>query len=135
MKIKDENIAIKQTQLDEIKWFVCLLKLIWWFLSQYDILQAQIIHLIYYITYYTWISYLYLHIIYYHSSLASLTLIILLIKMSSFSKKNSKKLCEGKYIVFLNIQNFILDMKISKFFNYFINMCGCYHGHKNYKGL
>jgi hypothetical protein len=29
MKIKDENIAIKQTQLDEIKWFVCLLKTIW----------------------------------------------------------------------------------------------------------
>jgi hypothetical protein len=26
MKIKDENIAIKQTQLDEIKWFVCFLK-------------------------------------------------------------------------------------------------------------
>jgi hypothetical protein len=26
MKIKDENITIKQTQLDESKWFVCLLK-------------------------------------------------------------------------------------------------------------
>jgi hypothetical protein len=27
--IKDENVAIKQACLDEIKWFVCLLKLIW----------------------------------------------------------------------------------------------------------
>jgi hypothetical protein len=26
---RDENFVIKQTQLDEIKWFVYLLKLIW----------------------------------------------------------------------------------------------------------
>jgi hypothetical protein len=27
--IEDENVAIKQAQLDQIKWFVCFLKLIW----------------------------------------------------------------------------------------------------------
>jgi hypothetical protein len=27
-RIKDANVAIKQTQLDDIKWFLCILKLI-----------------------------------------------------------------------------------------------------------
>ncbi len=30
---KNENVAIKQTWLDEIEWFLCPFKLIWWSLS------------------------------------------------------------------------------------------------------
>jgi hypothetical protein len=37
MKIENENVSIKQTLFDGIKWFVCLLKLIWWYLSFMEI--------------------------------------------------------------------------------------------------
>ncbi len=61
---------------------------------------------------------IFIFIIYYCNILASLSLIILL------TKKIQKKFCEGKYVVFQNIEDyFILEMKISKFIDYSTNMC------------
>jgi len=48
MKITNENVSIKQTLLDGIKWFVCLLKLIGDIcpLWKYELLGKKI-HLVY----------------------------------------------------------------------------------------
>ncbi len=45
-------------------------------ICKYDILKKKI-HLAYYIIYYTWMSFLHLHYIYYHNTLTSLALNIL----------------------------------------------------------
>jgi hypothetical protein len=53
------------------------------------------------------VIFIYLHFIYYCGTLTSYKLIMLSRKILSFSKlKISKKNCEGKYIVFYNIQEY-----------------------------
>jgi hypothetical protein len=80
----------KTKQLDEIKSFVCLLKLLVPY-GNMTILKI-IIHVVCCIIYCTWMLFLYIYILF---------------KILSFSKlKISKKNCEGKYIVFYNIQEY-----------------------------
>jgi len=61
----------------------------------------------------------------YYSFLLSLTLIILIeICWNFVNHFFQKKICEGKYIVSWNIQEyFLLDMKNSNFINYNTSMC------------
>jgi hypothetical protein len=59
-------------------------------LRKYELLMKTI-HLVYYIIYYTWMSFLYLHFIYYYNTLVFLTLTISFVRKLYFQKKNFKE--------------------------------------------
>ncbi len=118
-------MSINQAWLDEIKWFVCLFKLIWWSMSIVQIWPTRRKKSILFIAFfYMNECHLYIYIL----SITIVTWHLIICKNGIILKKKFQQIfiCE-KNTIFWNIQEyFILEMKNWKYIDYFINMCWSY---------